>query len=128
MLLYIQGMEKQANCDVKEIVVSKQKKNQIASKNFLNVPIIDWVLFILSICYVVSPIDLVPDVPIVGWFDDAALFMSSGLNVLQKYLGTSYELVYKILKLLKWGILILGAIAFLLVLIFGALIVSLVKG
>jgi uncharacterized membrane protein YkvA (DUF1232 family) len=92
-----------------------------------NVPIIDWVLFILSICYVVSPIDLVPDVPIVGWFDDSALLMSSGLNVLQKHLGTSHELVYKILKLLKWGILILGIIAFLLVLLFGTLIVSLVK-
>jgi hypothetical protein len=103
-------------------------ENQIASKNFLNVPIIDWGLFILSICYVVSPIDLVPDVPVVGWFDDCALLMSSGLNVLQKYLGTTHELVYKALKFLKWGVLILGIITFLLFLIFGTLIVSLVNG
>jgi hypothetical protein len=103
-------------------------KNEIASRNFSNVSVIDCVLFILSICYVVLPIDLVPDVPIVGWFDDAALLASSGLNVLQKYLGTTHELAYKILKLLKWGVLILGIIVFLLALIFGTLIVSLVNG
>ncbi len=105
--------------------ISNQNKNQIATKNLSNISITDWLLLILSIAYTISPIDLVPDVPIVGWFDDAALLASSGLNVLQKYLGNSHELAYKVLKWLKWGILILGIIVLLLAFIFVALIANL---
>jgi len=83
-----------------------------------NPSIIDWLLFILSIIYTFSPIDLVPDAPVVGWVDDAALLMSSSLNMLQKYLGDSHILVYKALKLLKWSIFILGIIVVLLAFIF----------
>jgi len=111
--------------NVKEIVASKQISPQHSPKSFSNLSLTDWLLFILSIIYTISPIDLIPDAPVVGWFDDATLLMSSGLNMVQKYLGDSHILVYKALKLLKWGILILGIIVVLLALI---LIANLVRG
>ncbi|HAE40934.1 MAG TPA: hypothetical protein DCG57_20225 [Candidatus Riflebacteria bacterium] len=34
-------------------------------------------LFICTLVYVISPIDIIPDVvPIIGWLDDAAVFMA----------------------------------------------------
>lgn len=40
-------------------------------------PLAQLVLFILTVIYVVSPIDVVPDVlPIIGWLDDLAVFIT----------------------------------------------------
>lgn len=35
------------------------------------------VLFILTILYILSPVDAIPDVmPLIGWMDDAAVFLA----------------------------------------------------
>lgn len=34
-------------------------------------------LFICTLAYVISPIDIIPDImPVIGWLDDAAVFMA----------------------------------------------------
>ncbi|MCX7970505.1 MAG: YkvA family protein [Negativicutes bacterium] len=42
-----------------------------------------WVLFVLALIYAVSPIDLVPDWPVVGWLDDLLLLLGTGLNLIE---------------------------------------------
>lgn len=35
------------------------------------------VLFIITVLYVISPVDIIPDViPVLGWFDDLAVFVA----------------------------------------------------
>ena len=40
----------------------------------------EWVWAILSIAYVLSPVDAIPDVPIIGWVDDFFVASVAGLN------------------------------------------------
>jgi uncharacterized membrane protein YkvA (DUF1232 family) len=41
------------------------------------------VILILALLYIISPIDLVPDViPVVGWVDDAAVGIGAGAAAL----------------------------------------------
>lgn len=37
--------------------------------------IINWTLFAVAIAYLISPIDIIPDVPLVGMLDDALLLV-----------------------------------------------------
>ncbi|NCB38998.1 MAG: DUF1232 domain-containing protein [Erysipelotrichia bacterium] len=40
-------------------------------------PMLQFVLFFITVIYVVSPIDVVPDImPLVGWLDDLAVFLA----------------------------------------------------
>ena len=43
----------------------------------------DWVLMFLSIAYLLSFVDIIPDIPIVGWVDDFFAITVAGLNLLQ---------------------------------------------
>jgi uncharacterized membrane protein YkvA (DUF1232 family) len=41
------------------------------------------VIFILALLYIISPIDLVPDViPVAGWIDDVAVGVGAGATAL----------------------------------------------
>jgi len=42
-------------------------------------------LLIAGLCalYIISPIDLVPDIPIVGWFDDLAVAIWGAFRMVQ---------------------------------------------
>ncbi len=54
-------------------------------------------LFVLgAVAYVVCPVDLIPDVPIVGWLDDigvAGVAMAFLGRVLDKYRGSAVEVL-----------------------------------
>jgi len=50
-------------------------------KSLLANPKAQLLLFILTIIYVVSPVDFIPDVmPIIGWMDDAGVFLAQLLS------------------------------------------------
>lgn len=50
-------------------------------KQWLAKPGAQIVLFILTVLYVISPVDIVPDViPILGWFDDLAVFVAQVMS------------------------------------------------
>ncbi|MEO0605749.1 MAG: YkvA family protein [Myxococcota bacterium] len=34
-------------------------------------------MVIMSVVYAISPVDLIPDAPVVGWLDDAAVMLGS---------------------------------------------------
>jgi uncharacterized membrane protein YkvA (DUF1232 family) len=57
----------------------EKKKNQ---KNW----IIALIVFVMSIFYGASPIDLIPDIiPILGWTDDSILFILAAINLYKKW-------------------------------------------
>ena len=85
-----------------------------------------WIALIASLVYVFSPIDLIPDVlPVAGWLDDLLIGITGVLHFFQMQAESANSSFAVIAKTLKWGIIILGGIAVLLLLLFGALIVGL---
>ena len=78
---------------------------------------------ILALIYTVSPIDLVPDfIPIVGWFEDALLVIVGGLNGIQNGVLEANSSLRTLIKYLKWGLLIIGGIAILIVVLLVVLV------
>lgn len=84
----------------------------------------EWLWLVLAVAYMFSPIDIVPDIPVVGWVDDATALGVAGLNLLQGYLGQQAAGLASVVKMFKWLLIIFGSIAILLVLLLGTLIVS----
>lgn len=84
-----------------------------------------WVWLIAAVAYTLSPIDIIPDIPIVGWVDDFFILATSGLNMLEKQLGGISAGLAGIAKVLKYILIVLGVISILLVGLLGAAIVKL---
>ena len=98
--------------------MSGYNENQPASQG-----IKPWIPLILALIYTVSPIDLVPDfIPIVGWFEDALLVIVGGLNGIQNGVLEANSSLRTLIKYLKWGLLIIGGIAILIVVLLVVLV------
>lgn len=67
-----------------------------------------WLPFAFAIVYAILPVDIIPDVPVVGWFDDALFTIVGGLNGIQNSVLLGNDNLQKIVKYIKWGLLILG--------------------
>ena len=82
-----------------------------------------WIPLILALIYTISPVDLVPDfIPIVGWFEDALLLIVGGLNGIQHGILDANRSLRTLIKFVKWGILIIGGIAILIVVLLVVLV------
>ncbi|TXJ42977.1 DUF1232 domain-containing protein [Brachyspira aalborgi] len=98
--------------------MSEYNENQPASQG-----IKPWIPLILALIYTVSPIDLVPDfIPIVGWLEDALLVIVGGLNGIQNGILEANSSLRTLIKYLKWGLLIIGGIAILIVVLLVVLV------
>lgn len=73
------------------------------------------VFFVMAILYDISPIDLIPDVPVVGWVDDFFITVTAGLNLLEKSMAGTNSTLAAILRYVKWGVIFIGIIAVVLV-------------
>ena len=78
----------------------------------------------LAVLYDISPVDVIPDIAVVGWVDDFFITATAGLNLIQQYTSESMQWLSTIAKTLKWLTIILGVIVVLLVAIFASMIVS----
>ena len=98
--------------------MSEYNENQPASQG-----IKPWIPLILALIYTVSPIDLVPDfIPIVGWLEDALLVIVGGLNGIQNGVLEANSSLRTLIKFVKWGLLIIGGIAILIVVLLVVLV------
>lgn len=71
-----------------------------------------WIGAILAELYMVSPVDILPDViPVAGWVDDLLITVTGGLNLIQSYVKEGNETLASILGMIKWVVIILGVIA-----------------
>lgn len=85
------------------------------------------VLALLSAIYAVSPLDIVPDIPVIGWIDDWFVLAAAALNLMEHFTGREHKSLRNILKIAKRIIIIVGIIVILLLLIFTALVISLIS-
>ena len=86
-----------------------------------------WVLMVLCLLYGVSPVDIIPDIPIVGQIDDLIILASGGLNLVQRYMERAESSLASVVKVVKWIVIALGAIVILLLALFAVAIVNLFK-
>ena len=86
-----------------------------------------WVLMVLCLLYGISPVDLIPDIPIVGQIDDLIILASGTLNLVQRYMERADSSLTTIVKVTKWIVIGLGAIVILLLALFAVAIVNLFK-
>ncbi len=87
-----------------------------------------WVWAVICALYAISPIDIIPDViPVVGWADDALAVVGGGLNLLQATVAKSSETLAGILKVVKWGVIILGGILVAIIALLGVAAYNLFK-
>ena len=84
-----------------------------------------WVLMVLCLLYGVSPVDIIPDIPVVGQIDDLIILVSGGLNLAQTYMERTESSLASVVKVVKWIVIALGAIVILLLALFAVTIVNL---
>ena len=84
-----------------------------------------WAWLILAILYDLSPIDIIPDIPVVGWIDDFLITVTAGLNMIQVQLENANSSLTGIFTTLKWIAFILSIIVILLVALLGVAIAAL---
>ena len=83
-----------------------------------------WILAILAVIYVLSPIDVVPDIPVIGWVDDFFVATAASLNLIEKKIGDTNAILSKILGILKWLLIIIGIIGILIMFLIVTLILK----
>ena len=107
---------------VNEDIDGMNKDNNIVesrSKKFWS-----WIILVVAIIYGVSPIDLVPDAPVVGWIDDFLIGTAALTNFIQQQFFQTNNSLNKLFKIAKW---ILIAIAVLILLVAILIITFIVK-
>jgi len=87
-----------------------------------------WVWAILSVIYTVSPVDLIPDIPVIGWVDDFFILTSVWLNLAEKNFTDVHSSLKSILKTIKWIVIGVGIIVVLLIILLGTAIIKLATG
>ena len=86
-----------------------------------------WLIAGVGILYTVSPFDLIPDIPFVGWVDDFFILSSSLLYLLESQTGKISKPLLETIRLLRMISLWLGCISILLLLIFTTMVVGLLS-
>ena len=82
-----------------------------------------WLGMILAVAYTLLPVDLLPDaIPLGGWIDDTTVLLAGILNLVQSYLGESHAYAAKIVKYLKWTVILLGVLIIAILALTGVLI------
>lgn len=105
-------------------IVNSQTTNTEKPNN--NKKVWAWIWLIASIIYGVSPIDLSPDIaPAIGWIDDFLLFAPAVTNFIQQHFFQENDTLNKIFKLVKWILISLDVLIFLVIILIITLIVKL---
>jgi uncharacterized membrane protein YkvA (DUF1232 family) len=73
--------------------------------------VIPVVFLVLAIFYDLSPIDIIPDIPVVGYFDDLIITAIATLNLLQKWFEDTSGILAAALGFMKWLVIFVGVIA-----------------
>ena len=69
------------------------------------------VFLVLAILYDLSPIDIIPDIPVIGYFDDLIITAIATLNLMQKWFEDTSGTLAAILGFMKWLVIFVGVIA-----------------
>ena len=89
----------------------KQKNKSIEENG--NKKVWAWILLVSAIIYGISPIDLIPDVPIAGWIDDFTILSAALTNFVQQQFFQTDVVLNKLFKILKWILISVAALTIL---------------
>ena len=98
-----------------EIVDKKNVNKEIGSKKVLAL-----IIMTIAVAYGLSPIDIVPDIPIVGWIDDFMIGTAALTNLIQQQFFQTNIILNKLLSTIKWmliGLVAIILIAFLIIIL-----------
>ena len=59
-------------------------------------------LMVLCLPYGVSPVVIIPDIPVVGQIDGLIKLVSGGLNLVQRYMEHAESSLAAVVKVVKW--------------------------
>lgn len=65
-------------------------------------------LLILAILYDLSPIDIIPDIPVTGCVDDFFITVGVFLYLLERWSNDTHAALLPIFKWCKWGVIFMG--------------------
>jgi len=102
----------------------KVQKNKNIEEESTSKKVWSWILLIAAVIYGMSPIDLIPDMPFVGWIDDVTICAAAFTNFIQQQFFQTNATLNKLFKLTKW---ILISIAILITLVAILIITLIVK-
>lgn len=78
-----------------------------------------WVLVVLAVIYGISPVDILPDVPGVGWVDDIVFLVVTIANLIQQKSVNRNPSLSKMMKTVKWILLLFGILVVFLIMLLG---------
>lgn len=96
-----------------EIVDSANRQTNKDIKDSKNKKFWAWIFFIAAIIYGASPIDLIPDMPVVGWIDDVALGTAAFTNLIQQYFFQKSDALNKLFQITKYILISIAVLVFL---------------
>lgn len=83
------------------------------------------ILAIISVFYAISPFDIIPDIPVIGWVDDFFVVSAAMLNLLEKTTGQTHHTLRFGIRAIKWTVVVLGIIAVALLALLGTVLYNL---
>jgi len=83
-----------------------------------------WIFFVLSLLYGLYPMDVIPDIPIVGWIDDITITAAAFINLIQQQFFQANDTLNELLKTLKWILFFAAVFVFLIAILIITLIVK----
>lgn len=70
-----------------------------------------WIFVILALIYDINPVDILPDIPVIGWMDDSFLTLITVINLLQqKSRESGHAETSRTMKALKWLFIVFGIV------------------
>lgn len=98
-----------------------------AKKNGKKNKILSIVILILALVYGVSPVDIIPDMPVVGWADDFFIIAFAVLNMLQFSSDDNHPGLSRFAKWAKWLVALFGIAVIVWLLLIGTAVVKLLS-
>ena len=91
--------------------VNESSEVEVISQDSERSMVVPVVFLVLAILYDMSPIDIIPDIPVIGYVDDLIITAIATLNLLQKWFEYTSGMLAAALGFMKWLVIFVGIIA-----------------
>ena len=83
-----------------------------------------YIFLIVAMIYGAIPTDIIPDIPFIGWIDDAVIGTAALTNFIQQQFFQTNESVNKLLKIIKFILIGLAVLITLIIILIITLVVK----